>query len=638
MGRFVLAALLCSIAGYVHAPAAEACGGFFCGRQPVDQTAERIVFRVGDDSTTMVVQITYAGEAADFAWVLPLGTLPDVESLAVFPQRALTALDTNTGPVFQDGSGCGPQFSPTASAGGDSSGGPKVNVHFRAEVGPYDVAGISSEDPMALYDWLRDNAFNVNEPMLPYIEAYTAEGMKFLALKLKQDSETSDIQPFKFEFPGTAPTIPLRMTAIAAEPEMGLLVIVLGDQRYSGANWPAVEIEDEDIEWTYPLFVSPQQPQPTISWQVQTNWLALVARGVDAAGGQGWVTEYAGTTKPLLDLLDNSFFATPEDEKAGQELRALIGDAPYMTRLYSRLSAEEMISDPVFRKDAGGDVSRTHVLKRKEGQEMCPSFQPSTAPMSADPCLFTSCGAGGICRPVMLEDAVVPVAGCGCIDGATARTTVDASPILTNLDTMGQRLPSAGVVCQDARLSFVNPGDEAASGGTMDDPCAQFDCGANGECLAVNMTPTCVCDRGFVAVGSFGTTGSRATRCEQPVMPVPVEFYGQRLPPLPAELPGGRVMEVDEDLPVIDPRMEDLGSDGMPVPRDPPPAGMAGSGAPPQAGSSGIPSGDDPEPGPVTAAKDDCAVSAPGAAAQGGSLAALALVGLALLVRRRHTR
>ena len=66
MGRFALVALLCAVAGYVHAPSAKACGGFFCGTQPVDQTAERIVFRVNDDSTTMVVQIAYAGEAKDF--------------------------------------------------------------------------------------------------------------------------------------------------------------------------------------------------------------------------------------------------------------------------------------------------------------------------------------------------------------------------------------------------------------------------------------------------------------------------------------------------------------------------------------------------------------------------------------------
>jgi hypothetical protein len=30
---------------------AQACGGFFCGRQPVDQTAERILFAVGESSS-----------------------------------------------------------------------------------------------------------------------------------------------------------------------------------------------------------------------------------------------------------------------------------------------------------------------------------------------------------------------------------------------------------------------------------------------------------------------------------------------------------------------------------------------------------------------------------------------------------
>ena len=281
-----------------------------------------------------------------------------------------------------------------------------MTVHFRAEVGPYDVAGISSEDPMALYTWLRDNSFNVNEPMLPYIKAYTAEGMKFLALKLQRDSRDERHPALPLRVPGHRADDPAAHDGDRGRTRDGAHGrVVLGDQRYAGANWPAVEIKDEDIEWTYPLVVSPQQTQPSISWQVQTNWLALVARGVDAAGGQGWVTEFAGSTKPLLDLLDNSFFATPEDEKAGMELRALIGDAPYMTRLYSRLSAEEMTSDPVFRKDAGGDVSRTRMLPKMEGMDTCQDLCPAngTAPMSADPCLFTSCGAGGICRPVMLE-------------------------------------------------------------------------------------------------------------------------------------------------------------------------------------------------------------------------------------------
>jgi hypothetical protein len=66
---------------------AEACAGFFCGRSaptPVDPVAERILFEIGEDRVTMTTQITYDGDAAHFAWVLPLGELPVAGSLERF--------------------------------------------------------------------------------------------------------------------------------------------------------------------------------------------------------------------------------------------------------------------------------------------------------------------------------------------------------------------------------------------------------------------------------------------------------------------------------------------------------------------------------------------------------------------------
>ena len=529
--------------------AAQACGGFFCGQLPVDQTAERILFKVNADSVTMITQIAYTGEAADFAWVLPLAQLPDVKSLAVFPQRALTALDANTGPQFVQPSSCFTERGgfpagnavPDSAAAGDAG----VTVHFRTEVGPYEVAAIESEDPMALYDWLRQNSFNVTEIMLPYIRIYTAEGMKFLALKLQKEKDTSDIQPFRFDLPGNAPSIPLRMTALAAEPEMSILVFIFGDQRWNGANWPEVKIDDSQLMWT------------AGSYPLKTNWAALVARGIDEAQGQGWVTEFAGSADNLKSLLMNSFFSTPEDKAAADMLRSLIGGSKYLSRLYARLSAEEMTSDPIFHKVSAADVSRTHMLPSSAfARDSC---QP---PQSTDPCLFASCGAGGICRPVMLDGATQPVAGCGCLPGASARTTLDPASVSLQASS-GSRV--AAVVCQDVRMSFVNPGDTLANGATMGDPCLDFDCGKHGACVAVNMTPTCSCDAGYVAVGSFDASGARKTSCVDPMVDVPMAFYQQRLPDLPAELPGGRKMERSK-LPVIKPRIADLGSQGGAVP------------------------------------------------------------------------
>ena len=518
-------------------PEAHACGGFFCGRQPVDQTAERILFEIAEDSVTMTTQISFNGDAADFAWILPLGAVPDANSLAVFPQRALAALDANTGPNFVMPSEC---YNVFPSAGGDgnlavsgsATGGvpedESVTVHIREEVGDYDVAVIESTDPNALIDWLRQEGYRVTPPMEPYIELYTNEGMKFLALKLLEAADVSDISPFRFSLPGDTPSIPLRMTSLAAEPEMSIVVFVLGDQKYEGKNWENITVEDGRIRFDRNAF------------PLRTNYASLVAQGVDEAGGQGWVTEFAGLTATyatqVQNQIDNGSFNTVEDEEAAHALLGILQASPYMTRLYTRLSAEEMTLDPILGRSDGEDVSNIRQLQRiVDGIDQCPNVATS-----GDPCDFVTCGAGGICRSVTQVDdngSQTRVAACGCVPGATARTTFapDGTPT---------------VICQDQRMSFLNPGDQEAGMETLPDPCATFDCGSKGSCVPVNMTPTCVCEPGFVAMGSFTAEGARITTCVAPDTSIPDSFYQDRLPELPQDMPGGREVEVPEPEPV----------------------------------------------------------------------------------------
>lgn len=511
-----------TLAGIVEAPPAEACGGFFCGRQPVDQTAERILFEVAEDSVTMTTQIAYNGAAEDFAWVLPLAAVPDPDSLAVFSQRALTALDAGTGPVFDQ-----PCFAPEAgsdggAAGGDGGGG--VTVHVRAEVGDYDVAVIESSDPAALIEWLRAEDYRVTEPMQPYIELYTSEGMKFLALKLLETADVKDLKPFRFTLPGNVASIPLRMTSLAAEPEMSLVVFILGDQRYEAKNWENVTIDDSELR------VAPY------SWPALTNWTALVAKGVDAAGGQGWVTEFAGSTLPFVEQIqgqiDGGFFPEEEDREAAESLLEVLEGYPYLTRFYSRLSAEEMTSDPIFGRSSGPDVDRFREIQQVvDGVDVCSNDTP------VNPCDFVTCGAGGVCRTALVDDGAGgerTVVGCGCLPGATARTTFAPDG-------------SATVICQDQRMSFLNAGDQEAGMETLPDACAEFDCGQHGTCVAVNMTPTCVCDQGYVAVGDFSEDGQRSTECVEPSEVIDPTFYDGSLPELPDDLPGGRDVMVLPD-------------------------------------------------------------------------------------------
>jgi MYXO-CTERM domain-containing protein len=491
----------------------EACGGFFCGQQPVDQNAERVIFAVDRDAgtTDMIVQIAFQGNAVDFAWIVPLGAVP--ESLGTFPEAAMTALDANSAPQVWGG-GCGWELDASA---GPPSGGPgrdgEVIVHTREVVGPYDTAVIESTNPDALVEWLRTNEFRVTSPMEPYIADYTAAGMKFLALRLTNESKVGDIEPFRMTLPGTSPVVPLKMTALAAEPEMGIVVFILGDQRYEGANWPNLEVDPADLVY---------------DWRTgQHNWVHEVARVVDEAGGQGWVTETATPTDSYISRLEATSPADEEQAEAVDALLDLMRPHPYISRLYTRLSAEEMVSDPIFRRSAGADVERWREIPYDPDDDEC-VWDGSVPATSA--CDFIACGVGGTCAEVTQEDGTV-IAGCACVPGATARTTLAPDGTAT-------------VACQDMRMSFLNPGDREVPGATpLPDPCVGFDCGA-GTCVPMNMTPTCVCDRGLVAVGAIDfDAGTRSTECVRPDTPIESGFYGQRLPERPLNLPGGR--EVD---------------------------------------------------------------------------------------------
>jgi hypothetical protein len=285
-----------------------------------------------------------------------------------------------------------------------------------------------------------------------------------------------------------------------------------------------------------------------------------VARAVDAAGGQGWVTEYAGPSATLADALrsqlGSSAFAAPDDQRGADQLLGLLQQYPYLTRLYSRLSAEQMTSDPVFGRSSLGEVPRAHRLSRVVADlDQCTSDVDRT-----DPCDFSNCGAAGLCRPVAPPPGYFPPAGCACLPGATARTTLTA-------------YGGPAVVCQDGRLSFINPGDrETPDVAALPDPCADFQCG-RGQCVAMNLTPTCVCDQGFVAVGSVEADGSRRTTCVAPEQPVPLSFYDERLPELPESLPGGRELGVPRPLPASEVTSDPA---GFPMPRSASASGMEG--------------------------------------------------------------
>jgi hypothetical protein len=267
----------------LSAAAAGACGGFFCGLTPMNQVSERILFVDRGDSVTAHVQIAYSGEAADFAWILPVPSRP---SLAVSHNELFTQLQFATQPAFllewEEGvDDCGVLFPPFVrfEEASPTSVDDDVTVVAEERVGPYDTVVITADDPEAVVRWLADNGYQLGalgpELLAPYVDA----GMHFLALRLAPDRELGDLQPIAMTYAAERPMIPIRLTAVATEPDLGVTAWILGEARAVPVNYRHVQINEALVDWFYGGF----------------NYDDIVTAAVDEAeGGLAFVTDYAG--------------------------------------------------------------------------------------------------------------------------------------------------------------------------------------------------------------------------------------------------------------------------------------------------------------------------------------------------------
>lgn len=404
------------------APAAAlACGGLFCNNsQPVNQAAERILFARDGDRTVMHVRLTWDGPPTEFGWLLPV---PDDVEVGLSSEQLFTVLDQLYAPLFtlttEFEEGCDQFFARGAGAdagaagfpGEDDGGGGGVQVLSRQAIGPFDTSVIKADDVVPLRAWLDRNGYGIPDGtdalLVPYIEA----GAAFVALRLLPDAQSREVQPIQLSFTSDQPTVPIRPTAVAAEPDMGVIVHVLGEARAIPENFLHVRINEAAIDW-------PGGGQ---------NYPDVVSQAADEAGGQAFATDYAGASNGLrgnLTVYDAPFIEQARAARTFQQLEEIIwrfqGDAdmarilpgvvsgpegfdatdflscpwcydgerdditvdgealamqietainppredlirlvgqhPYLTRLYSTLSSHEMTQDPLFAENPDLDA------------------------------------------------------------------------------------------------------------------------------------------------------------------------------------------------------------------------------------------------------------------------------------------
>ena len=412
MGKSNVVVVVIAACAVFGAERAAACGGLFCSQSspsPVDQAAERILFEVLDDgSVSATVEIKYVGNPQDFSWIVPVGGTPDFVEVAGKDELQLldsaTALNfipppnscPQSGPSFNFG--CAEALSAAAEGENDAVGGSGVNVVEYPSVGPFDdIVVVDGGSADVLMTWLRDHDYQVTEAMRPFIEQYIVEGYSFLATRLRADATTQDMVPIRFHCPQPFPEIPLRLTAISAEPEMGFLVFIAGDARYAPRNYADVEIADADLRMG---FGDPSQARDN------SNYFGLVSKRIDDAGGRGFVTEAVRSGADVENAIDNVFLGSETEGASRERLREVLRQRGTITRLYARMNPEEMTEDPVFAPS--GNALKPSTLDLSEQRGQCGLDVVPT-------CGSLYCGDGDGCAGSDFGD------GCVCKDGHVAR-------------------------------------------------------------------------------------------------------------------------------------------------------------------------------------------------------------------------
>ena len=315
---------------------AHACGGFFCSTSPVDQAGETVVYALEADGTlTMSVRIEYSGEDDDFAWLLPVPAPPE---LSIGADALFDELEAATQPIFvaenetrgrcqrhprcvsevtcggvsdyscgYSGGGWAGEYVDAATA---SDAGPArdvarppdelgVTIFSEGTVGPYDTVVLGAATAAEVLTWLETHGYDIPETSGPLLETYAAQGHVFVALRLATNGISRTLQPLTMRMAVDEACLPLRLTAIAAVPDMPIRAFFLGSERVISTNFNTAEVDTHDLD---------------LYQRRGASYTERVGSAVDALGGRAFVTDYAGPTPALqLERPNVSDLATEDD-------------------------------------------------------------------------------------------------------------------------------------------------------------------------------------------------------------------------------------------------------------------------------------------------------------------------------------
>ncbi len=292
-------------------------------------------------AVTYVLRTSYSGAPSTLAWVVPVPGTP-TNIVAHEDARLFDRLAELTSPQFSimKPPPPGPPCGCAAPGPVEVQAGGLVTVESQGTAGVFDWAALSSSGADALLQWLDDHDFRVPDEAASILDAYIAQDMHFLAVRINAPEQLAagtsgamDIPPLQFTVVGARLFYPMAISQITAADPTEVLVYLMGNHRMEAANLPNGVIDPNELVY------DPNSPS-------LTNYEALFTDALAELGGAALITEYANSQYSLASDLIHVWL----DEPVG------LDSVNYLTRLRTVLPRSRMDQDFEF-KVAATDAS-----------------------------------------------------------------------------------------------------------------------------------------------------------------------------------------------------------------------------------------------------------------------------------------
>lgn len=355
-------------------------GGFFpveveqMGNSAESPNQRAIIIHNGN-LETMILQVKFSGKASDFAWVVPVASLPEENSIQLESDSIFTQLHDMTQPkVYRYNS---------AKLGGDRGwdnsapleeiNSARVQVWQNASVGPYEVNIISGNSSQALKDWLNVHGYNYTQASDEILDFYIQKEWYFMATKVIIEDQSADknttyqagLPALKVSFSTEEPVFPLRISEISSAKNNEIEIYVAAKHRMISDSYNTYAMDQNEVE---------QQIKDQI-WETNSDNSSMACackRETDPLGESSSNYDYESIFRDKLYSLDertviieyasNAYTSSNYDQYPNSgTLNGFFntyfeeGSHFWITRFRTILSPKDMTDDVTFIPDPAGD-------------------------------------------------------------------------------------------------------------------------------------------------------------------------------------------------------------------------------------------------------------------------------------------